>query len=70
MSKQLAKLWSESLIREAIEDLRKARNRLRSAGAPKAADYVARAMKSAEGAQRYCRNKRYTKVATIERLHP
>ena len=47
-----------SLVRDAIEDLRKARNRLRYAGADKAADYVARAMKSAEGALRHAQGKR------------
>jgi hypothetical protein len=37
----------------AILDLKAARNRLRFAGADRAADYVARALKSAEGAQRH-----------------
>jgi hypothetical protein len=44
---------SPALIKAAIEDLRTARHRLRDAGANKAADYVARAMKSAEGALRH-----------------
>jgi hypothetical protein len=44
-------------IRLAIADLKGARDRLRFAGANKAADYVARALKSAEGAERHARNK-------------
>lgn len=37
----------------AIMDLQSARNRLRDADAPRAAAYVARALKSAEGAYRH-----------------
>ena len=40
-------------IRRAIDDLRMARTELRGVGAKKAADYVARAIKSAEGAERH-----------------
>jgi hypothetical protein len=40
-------------IKSARHALRFARDRLREAGADKAADYVARALKSAEGAQRH-----------------
>lgn len=42
-----------SRIRRAIDDLRSARARLRQAGAIHAARYVARALKSAEGAERH-----------------
>lgn len=40
-------------IREAIYHLKAARNSLRWAGSKNAADYVARALKSAEGALRH-----------------
>lgn len=40
----------------AIHHLKAARDLLRGAGANKAADYVARALKSAEGAARHARN--------------
>ena len=39
-------------IEVALHDLKNARAALRRAGCKKAADYVARAMKSAEGAER------------------
>jgi hypothetical protein len=38
------------VIRDALGDLKKARDKLRSCGCKNAADYVARALKSAEGA--------------------
>lgn len=44
------------LISRAIHQLKEARDDLRLAGADKAADYVARALKSAEGAARHARN--------------
>lgn len=40
-------------VRNAIEALKTAREELRIAGANNAADYVARALKSAEGALRH-----------------
>lgn len=40
----------------ALRHLKEARDHLRLAGADKAADYVARAIKSAEGAARHARN--------------
>lgn len=40
-------------IRNALDHLRDARSKLRAAGSKNAADYVARAMKSAEGALRH-----------------
>jgi len=40
-------------IGDAIRDLQRARDALRRAGASKAADYVARCLKSAEGARRH-----------------
>ena len=40
-------------IEKALRHLRVARNFLRRAGAPKAADYAARTLKSAEGAERH-----------------
>lgn len=40
-------------IRNALDCLREARMELRNAGATRAADYVARAQKSAEGAKRH-----------------
>ena len=40
-------------IRWALASLRAARRRLRAAGSDRAADYVARAIKSAEGALRH-----------------
>jgi hypothetical protein len=40
-------------IRRAIRHLKQARNQLREAGSKSAADYVARALKSAEGAERH-----------------
>jgi len=53
-------------IRNAIAGMRKARDELRAAGAGKAADYVARALKSAEGALRHVQGRvdraRATKV--------
>lgn len=39
-------------IQDAVKRIREARDLLRSAGAEKAADYVARALKSVEGAER------------------
>jgi hypothetical protein len=44
-------------IRLAILDLKAVRDRLRFAGANKAADYVARALKSVEGAERHAKRK-------------
>lgn len=44
---------SELYIREAINSLRRARDLLRQASAPRSARYVARALKSAEGALRH-----------------
>ncbi len=41
------------LIRRAIDQLKAARDDLRGAGSKNAADYVARALKSAEGALRH-----------------
>jgi hypothetical protein len=41
----------------AIHDLKMTRDRLRFAGADKAANYVARALKSTEGALRHAQNK-------------
>jgi hypothetical protein len=42
-----------AVIDAAIADLRRVRTSLREAGAPKAADYVQRALKSVEGARRH-----------------
>ena len=44
-------------INDALNDLATARDKLRNAGAPRAADYVARAMKSADGARRHAEGK-------------
>lgn len=43
----------------AIRALRSARNHLRRAGAPEAAEYVSRALKSAEGALRHAWRRYY-----------
>jgi hypothetical protein len=43
-------------IRKSIEELKSARLRLRSVDCANAADYVARALKSVEGAERHARN--------------
>lgn len=51
--------WTISDIENAIRYLRAARNILRHAGAKKAADYVARALKSAEGALRHAQGRMY-----------
>jgi hypothetical protein len=40
-------------INNAIKELKRARDRLRACGCKHAADYVARALKSAEGADRH-----------------
>ena len=44
-------------ILDALDDLRAARGRLRFAGAARATAYVARALKSAEGAARHAENR-------------
>lgn len=44
-------------VTAALEKLREARNLLRDAGAMQAAEYVARAMKSVEGAQRHAEHR-------------
>lgn len=44
------------MIHGAICELKNARDNLRAAGANKAADYVARALKSTEGALRHARH--------------
>ncbi|MGL4962846.1 MAG: hypothetical protein ACRC67_16560 [Inquilinus sp.] len=49
-------------IEAAITLLRVARNFLRSSGARRAGDAVARALKSAEGARRHAENKELSKV--------
>ncbi len=46
-------LWRLNRVREAIAGLKLWRDTLRSAGAKKAAAYVGRALKSAEGAERH-----------------
>lgn len=45
------------MVRGALADLRRARYSLRLAGADKAADYVARSIKSAEGALNHARRR-------------
>lgn len=45
------------LIRAAINNMRVARDSLRLANASKAADYVSRALKSVEGAERHAINR-------------
>lgn len=58
MKKQLsARPVDNRYIALAITSLRTARNLLADSGAPKAADAVRRALKSAEGAYRHCRNR-------------
>lgn len=52
----MATLARRDRVGAAIHHLREARDNLRLAGADKAADYVARALKSAEGAYRHARN--------------
>jgi hypothetical protein len=52
----LAVLARRDRIGAAIRHLREARDSLRLAGADKAADYVARALKSTEGAYRHARH--------------
>jgi hypothetical protein len=47
-------------VRDAIAYLKLSRDLLRSAKANRAADYVARSLKSAEGALRHARNKEIT----------
>jgi hypothetical protein len=47
-------------ISTAVESLRFARDRLRLAGANNAASYVARALKSAQGAFRHAEGRFYT----------
>jgi hypothetical protein len=42
-----------AVIQDAIRSMKYARGRLRACGCKAAADYVARAMKSAEGAHRH-----------------
>jgi hypothetical protein len=42
-----------TVLLDALDDLKAARGRLRFAGAKKAAAYVARALKSAQGAARH-----------------
>lgn len=49
----------ELLIEAACMKLRRARKSLRLAGADKAADYVQRSLKSAEGALRHARGRQY-----------
>lgn len=51
-----------SLVRDALSWLRMARKALREAQAPKAAAYVARAIKSVEGAERHAENAPYRNV--------
>lgn len=51
------------MIGEVLKALRGCRSNLRLAGAPKAADYVARAIKSAEGAHRHAQRRRTTEAA-------
>lgn len=49
--------WHQpEMIARAIADLKTARNTLRDCGCSNAADYVARALKSAEGALRHARH--------------
>jgi seryl-tRNA synthetase len=50
-------------IASAINHMEKARDYLRSAGCSNAADYVARALKSAHGAERHARRRFW---ATVE----
>lgn len=49
----------EADIRMALYHLRMAREFAKSAGAPKTTDAIRRAMKSAEGAQRHARGRKY-----------
>jgi hypothetical protein len=51
-----ADTWDLNRIREACASLRNIRATLHSAGAHRAADYVQRALKSAEGAERHARS--------------
>lgn len=53
MTKTLPPAARVETIRQGIQQLREARRNLRAAGAHRAADYVARALKSAEGAERH-----------------
>lgn len=55
MSRAVQPITAQQLtqIEAAVSRLREARGLLRDAGANRAADYVARALKSAEGAQRH-----------------
>lgn len=46
-----------TIIQAAIAGMRKARDELRVVGADKAADYVVRALKSAEGALRHAQGR-------------
>jgi len=55
-------------IQKAVEALKFARNRLRSVGARKSADYVGRALKSAEGALRHAEG--VTARTTYDKLFP
>lgn len=47
-----------TIIADALADLHRARNYLRRCGSKKAADYVAAAIKSAEGAYRHATARR------------
>jgi hypothetical protein len=61
-AKQRAKVHPSAapiVIKNALADLRSARDLLRDAGCKNAADYVARAMKSAEGALRHAESWRH-----------
>lgn len=51
-----------SCIKAALWHARQARGQLRQAGASNAADYVARALKSIEGAERHAKGRRWRDV--------
>jgi len=60
---------SETKVNRAIEYLKIARDALADADAPKAADKVRRALKSAEGAYRHVRH-RYHRTLANDRVKP